>query len=397
MEIIEMGSIRDIDPERWDTVVGDDPAALHGWLRAFEETRLDSTQLRYWIGRDATGILAALPATVYGPASSSAGVIELLFGSWRVGRIPGVASVLGLGAGPAIVGGPPMGVGASILVRRGLDDASRSAAARTLLRAVEAQADGCGGSVWLRGGGVETQACTGVFDPGRYGTSIEMPTTCLDVTWDSLSDFRMALRVSHPSSERNIRLKSNRLRRAGIEIEEVVDPAPLERTLHHLLDRHSRRLNGKPFPTGPEFPTKLKRYLGDRALIRIARSGSRILGVSIALRHRRVIHYKPIGLDETHSLRSEVYHGLSLYQPIEQAPRTGVRRVFFGTHAYEPKLRLGSSLEERSVHVRGQGVCRTRLLRAILGVRSRLITRRIVELSGGASAHGSRRPLRPEP
>jgi len=369
-QVEEIERIGEVEAGAWDAIADQNMFAFHGWLQATEDTIVPSWSARYWLVRDADGLLAALPAQVQEPTDRAVDLDDVL-----LGRLASSARRLGFGAVPALVCGARMGPGAPVLLRRGLDRGVRAELAASLLGAAEERADRNGWTLCLRGVPPDSDLVAGL-DRRLYVGSLEMPTTRLDVRWSSFDDYLRDLKASHPATRKNARQQVNWCERRGVVIEELADPRAQAGRLHEILDAHHWRLNGVPFPFGPGFVTALERGLGRRLLVLVARRETEILAVSLSLRNDDTVYVKMAGIDvESGEGRSEIYHNLLFYHPIRLASEGLCRRLYFGKLAYDSKVKRGAVPEDSDLYLRGRGRLHAFLLRPLFAYRARKIAR----------------------
>ena len=111
--------------------------------------------------------------------------------------------------------------------------------------------------------------------------------------------------------------------------------------------------------------------------MRVARRDSRVLGVSVGLCNGDTMAMRAVGIDEHHPLSAATYHALVYYRPIREAAEEGICQLHLGTHAYDPKVRMGSRLVDSSLFIRARTPAQDLLLRAVLPLRSRRIKEQV--------------------
>jgi predicted N-acyltransferase len=247
-----------------------------------------------------------------------------------------------------------------------------------IVNAIESHCRAEGWYLIFRGIVEPDDALRRVFADRPYVEGAESPGTVMDIRWNSWHDYLKDLKNTHPSTEKGIRVQSNRGRRGGVIIEELTAPSTVEADLYRILAEHHFRKNRTPFYMGEEFMTVLKKNLGDRAVILVARKDGRIVGISIHLRNSSAMQLKFVGIaTDMVKSREAVYFNITYHELIRRAYEEGFERLYLGILTYEPKYRRGARLIPVSSWVWQPGRLRAFMLKLILSYQARWQDRRL--------------------
>jgi len=383
--IEQWDSIARADPGQWDRMAGARVLHSHGWLRALEESSLVRGRHVYFVARGGDGLLGAIATRLQVRGQAGRTLDHLLFN-----RGATLARHLGASPLPALVGGTQVGYANPIALHPGLSAAERGAVRRELLACVERTAAENGWSVCLRDLPRDGSPLAQALADRDYLRTPEMPVACLPITWDSFAGYLAQLKASHRWSAKNVRREMNAARRHGLVIEAIggasFDPEPL----HALLDAHHFRRNREPFPYDPGLLQRTKSYLGDRAMIHVARIGGRLGGVSLGVGDADAVHRLKVGVDPGVGREASLFANLCYNCPIETLTATGCRRIYYGRLLYDFKVRRGCTLIDADLYVNCRNRMRRSMLVALLEIRSRRVAARtaglprLVEAAGDA-------------
>jgi predicted N-acyltransferase len=342
LDVNHSTSIGDIARNSWDALASETPLADYDWLLTCEATEHLHRKVAYWWIRDEQGLVAAVAAylaTVAAPVRS--------IDHHRYGHLVHVVRPIRqlLHSRPTLMCGAQMAPGNPILTRKGLSAEDYGTAVNRILDAIESH---CRINQWnlLFYAMTETdRTLRNLFVNRPYLNASNLPNTLLDIRWNSWQDYLNHLKVTHPATEKSIRMQVNRGRRDGVTIEELDDPTEFESEFYRILSEHFYRKNQSHISIEPEFLTAVKKNLGDRSLIYVAKKNNRVIGVSTYIRNLTTMHWKFFGI-ATEFVRSSnsVYFNLAFHHPIEQACRAGCERVILGTLPYRVKLSRGARL-----------------------------------------------------
>ena len=384
LSVEHFDSIADVDAEQWDGLNGDNALCSHGWLMTHEEFRSLNHRPGYFVARDHRGIAAVVPYHLHEPGGRLGGLDQLLFGRGAV-----VARSLGITVLPALVCGPAMGVHDPILIRPGVAPNEQAALYHAVIDTMETEARRRRASVCFRNVVDEVSPLGALLRSRALAAGSEMPTTCLDLRFDSFAAYLRELKRSHPATAKNIRREIKRGRNADVVIREVEDPAADESRLHGLLDAHYHRLNGLPLPWRPGFLGALRARLGDRVVVYAAWRGDEPVGVAVGARARDTLFLLMIGMDPAGIRDAYLYFNLGYNRPIADAIAAGVRRIYCGKLVYDVKIRRGFRVVPASVYVKGRSRTHDVALKAALFAQTKSVSRKVELPRSGSNARPS--------
>jgi predicted N-acyltransferase len=286
------------------------------------------------------------------------------------GRLRGLPCALGIRVLPAMNCGGLLCWSAGVLFRAGLSDAERARLFKALLVQMEHEAERAECVICFRNIPATESGVSDVLSARGYIRSPELPVCYLDIKWDSFDGYLDELKRHHPRTSKNIRGELNSVRRAGVVISQLANPFPVSDQLHHLMDAHYRRLNGKPFPYGPEFFQKLKTYPEGRAVVHTAVLQGRIIAAQVMFCGKGAGFIPMIGIADEFVRRHNLYFNLAFNQPVEDAIRAGMTRLYFGRMVYGTKLRRGCRLAGANLFVRARSSLSHAGLQLLLAVRA---------------------------
>jgi len=364
-DIVLVDTIAHVDPDEWDELAKRNITASHAWLRLVEETSLYPRQCRCLLAREGSRLQSAIFLWEYKRSDIQNTVDYVLFG-----RLARTARLFGLTVLPAFVGGEAAGHRQTILFRGDLSGTDRRRLLSRMLCFLENTAPTKDRTLCFRGVPVDDADLRAVFSSRRYLCSPELPVCCLDIRWKSFAEYLQALRKQHPQTAKCIRSEIKRLRRVGISIQRLDEPAAVCGRLHALADSHYRRLNGKPFPFRSGFFEEIKSRLGDRAIISTAVRDGLIIGVQVRLSSDGHATVPIIGIDPEHVRKDAIYFNLLYNHSISDAIEEGLLQLRFGTHVYDTKIRRGCQLSEANLYLRPGNGFRGLLMRPAIVLRT---------------------------
>ena len=198
-----------------------------------------------------------------------------------------------------------------------------------------------------------------------------MPVACLELPaeWHSFTDYRRHLNRLRPAKGSSIHGELNRAKKHGLVIELVEDSKHFRR-LYRLLQDHFLRLNRRPFPCDAAIFERLQVNLGERLVVSMASIQQEPVGVCVGIRSGSSLAFPLVGIDQERGRDAATYFNLVYNRNIEHCIEQGIRRVYFGTFAYQTKVRRGCQLIPSHLYIRSQsGLCQ-RILRPLLDLRS---------------------------
>lgn len=386
MEIEQVDRISDVDAAEWDRLAGNDALYSHAWLSVVEECPLEKTDFFYLLARDGGRLLGAAACRIHLQNDSAS--LDAAF----YGRASGVARAFGFGTAPAIVVGSRFGFSPPFILDLALSDSEADEIAEALIRRLVERAELLKASVMLRNTGhnkVERALTRDGFLP-----SPEMPTTYIDIRWNTFAEFLRDLKKVHPTTVKGIRHQISRARRDGVLIERITDSESLSDEVYNMLEQHHRRLNGVAVPFSDGLLSETLRVLGDDAELIVARDGQRMLGAMLGLRRGGVFHVMVVGTEAEAGKRTNTYF-LLLNQMMARAIECGDRRLYFGRLVYAVKMRRGCSIEKSVLWIRGRSRLHRAGLKRVTPIRNLRVTRIIRSLEPASRANAEALQVEP--
>lgn len=368
MEIEQFDSISKIDPAEWDHLAGDDVLYSHAWLSIVEACPLEKADFFYLLVRENGKLLGAAACRIH-LSNDSASLDDSFYG-----RASGLARAVGFSAAPAIVVGSRFGFSPPFLLDRELTDSHAEEIEAALIRRIVEDAELSKATVMVRNA-TRSTAARALAREGFLATP-ELPTTYIDIRWNTFAAFIHDLRNVHRATVKGIRHQISRAKREGIVIERITDPALLSAEVYEVLDQHHRRLNGVPIPFSRELLPEVLRNLGDDAELIVASDGSRVLGAMFGLRRGGVLHAMIVGTATERARTTDTYF-LMLDHMMARAIESGDRRLYYGRLVYAVKMRRGCSIEDSMLWIRGRSKLHRAGLKRITPIRNIRVTRMI--------------------
>jgi predicted N-acyltransferase len=329
-------SIRAFPDMEWDGLAGDDIMSSYGWLRTVEETYTGGMTPVYLAVRQNGRMVAATVAYRIVRPKTNSNLDSVLFG-----RHASLARTLGLTFMPVLECAPYRNYGKHFLMDERLDASHCHHAMYALLSAMEHYAVGNNMALCFnRVMDTEHQLMV-LLGANGYHQTLTFPTNYLDIHWKDFTGYVNAVRKESLNNKKNIKKEINRLKRAGVVIEEMKRLGGDEPRLFELLELNCRKHNQHPLPFKNGFLKKLKQRLGDELSIYISRKQGNITGVSLMFRRGHEAFLSMVGVDYTLARNDGTYFNLTFYPPIEEATRAGVRRLHLGNGQYQTKQRRG--------------------------------------------------------
>lgn len=202
----------------------------------------------------------------------------------------------------------------------------------------------------------------------------------LELVHDSWETFLAAVKIRSTKVAGMIRNEERRARRDGLKFREW-DPARDDTMeFHGFLDVHAKRLNGQPFPFGPEFLPTLARTMGQDVHVLVAERGGQTQGVAVLLTHGTRGYVLYPGLIDKEERSGLVYFNLAYYQSIRLAIDLGLERLAYGNGVYPAKIRRGCSITMTEIHFRPRSDLVRLMLRGPTARHRRFLERKFAPL-----------------
>lgn len=370
-----VNSIAQVNVAEWDGMAGDNVLASYGLLHVLESTRVTAHRSRYFLARGRNGLVGVIASHVdesaYPNGSIPAGghrVDRMIAGKFATAaRYSGVVSL------PCLMCGTPIGTDEPISIREGASAEEQKIIATALVEAVEQTARREHWTVCFRQMRRSESALRTVLTERGYLRGAELPTAYLEIgaDWTSLLDYRRFVKLTHPSTAKNIPGEINLGKKVGLVIEQLAKPGEKAGILHRLMNEHNLRHNSTPFAFQPTFFEHLETLLGDRAPVYVARIGEQIIGVQVTFRQRNELLAWMVGIDPESGRTAATYFNLGYNRLIERAIADGCRRIYFGPLMWEVKARRGCTSLDMDFFFRTRNPLQKMLLGPLFQVRSK--------------------------
>ena len=337
-------TLRDIDPNEWNRLAGENPFATHGWLLTVESCWRNKLEPSYFTLRQDGVVVAASVCYVASATTDAETLDDMLFG-----RLARPARSFGLSFLPAFICGPALGYGWHIGVDQRLSSADQDMVRGMVLDAIEAESRNLGLQLHFVHLLDTENTLQNLLRERGYLRCRNAPVAVLDVNWDSFEDYLSDLPARR---RREFRRQIRRNREAGNAISLVESVPDDESRLLELVDNNARKHNTYPFAFGPGFFHELKRNLGAEAWIFTSRRSGVIMGVSGSVVEGDNAYAFVVGVDHGIAGNDYTYFQLLYYSLIAHAIESGTRHIFYGRGMYEIKLRRGCRLTDTWIYSR---------------------------------------------
>jgi len=365
-EVERLQRIGGLCPLEWDLAAGSKPMSSFGWMLSVEQCRGMDVERFHLVARDSQGLAGAFECSLEASGHPASRFDETVFGGSA-----GVAKMFLMSCLPAVVV-------QKRIQRPGLSPSQAQQLHVQLVDAVEAVAETSNATVGFRQiDESDEKPLTAVLKQRSYCVSVDLPFAQLDLeaNWRSFDDYRRELKQKHPAMESSIRRELNRGKRGGLEIRQEADAADYVQ-FYGLLRDHHLRLNRRAFSCGTDLLLQLKRNLGERLVLSVARIAGEIAGVSVGIRLGEAIAFPLIGIDQEKGKSAATYFNLGYNFNIDQAIAQGIRSIHFGTLVYETKVQRGCRLVPTLLYLRHANRLRQGVARHLLKLRSRRICKK---------------------
>ncbi len=337
MKVRVLRSIREIEPSVWDKLC-DETVFSHGWFLALEESKAVDAHPRHLLLEQDGRAIGILPCFIQ-KSDPYYSLADRLFGP-----LAPIAKHLGLRVLPALLAYSPLAHRSKVFLADGVD---HSTAIKALLDAMQAlrkaeKLPACG---WLFGTGNDQPQQA--LRAAGYRPSYLCPTALWLNTYLSLDMFLERIRRGNRHRYKMIRNELNRFKSSGIALSEEPLNALTDDQLAAMHATHYKRHNtaGRQLLT-PEFFGALKRHLGERALLHVARRDGHVISYSIVLKDSARWHLFLSGeADSQAAHQNKLHFHINYYFPMQKAIDSGAIRLDYGMSAYTMKLERGCLLE----------------------------------------------------
>ncbi len=370
-----VNSMAQVNRAEWDEMSGDNVLASYGLLRMLEDTRVTKHRSRYFLARGGKRLLGVIAGHIDESAFPSGSIPA---GGHRVdrmiaGKFATAARYSGAVSLPCLMCGTAIGTDDPISIREGASADEQKKIATALVDAVEQTARRERWTICFRQVRRNESALRAALEERKYLTGAELPTAYLEIgaDWTSLLDYRRFVKLTHPSTAKNIPGEINLGKKVGLVIEKLANPGEKAEVLHRLMNEHNLRHNSTPFAFRQEFFEQLETLLGDRAPVYIARIGEQIIGVQVTFRQGSELLAWMVGIDPESGRSAATYFNLGYNRLIERAIADGCRRIYFGPLMWDVKARRGCTSMDMDFFFRARNPLQKAMLGPLLQVRSK--------------------------
>jgi len=337
IKISSYRNIDQIDQAQWDKLTGGNPLASSGWLQTVELTFNGLLRPLYVRAESNTGHLLGT-AVCY---VADKGPVVGDFDHMVLGRLKKPMHGIGLSFMPLLICCPLYAYGRHILLSSAVESGRERHVIAAILDHIEHEAKSRGLSLAFTNITSDERILMNELEARQYIYAYDLPHSCLDIAWETFDGYLLDLNKRGKHIRKNVKKEMNRLRRKGVEIQSITDPAATANRLIELLNLNSQRHNGLPFMFSQDFFIALKDHMGAKATIYGAFRGQELNGVCIQLNSHKEGHVTFVGVDHHAAGNDHSYFNLFFYEPINRAIKLGQRRLYFDRLMYTAKRRRG--------------------------------------------------------
>jgi predicted N-acyltransferase len=330
-------NIAGVSKEEWDSLIGNNVFASHGWLKTAEETFIGDIDPRYILVKNRNRLIGAAACYIFNKSELVENLDDLMFG-----RVKKCASIFGISFTPGFVCCPLLCQGSHLLIKGEIDLQNKKTIMKELLGTIEEIAARRRLAVsFIHVTDDESELIELLANRG-YAKSLHVPSTYLDIEWRSFKEYRNALKKKVSRKiDKAIRWEMNRNRKEGVVIKALKYPDRLESLLYELLNKHYYRHNRRPFMFRRGFLKSLKQALGEDVVFYVAFKNGVIAGVCILLKRNKVGYISMVGVDHKMAGNDYTYFNIAYYKPIIDAISDQTTRLYYDRGVEELKARRG--------------------------------------------------------
>ena len=329
-------SIRDVNRGDWDELVGGDVMTSYGWLRSIEETYTQPVHYHYHLLWKEEQLMGAAIAYRHLNKHTNRNLDGIFFG-----RQKALAQKLRLSFHPVLEISPFRCYGKHLIVDRELEDYQRKQVMLALLNGIETDARKRRLALSFIHVMEPEQDLVRLLKTRGYHWTLDYPVNYLDIEWSDFEGYKQFIGQTSRNMKRNIAKEVNRIKRAGVVIEELGDIGHHELRLWELFNLNYQKYNRDAFPFKPDFARRLKANLPHACRFLVARKNGLVSAVCLMLRSGKEVYIPMIGVDYALAKNDATYFNIGFYHPIREALATGVKRLHLGNAQYLLKRRRG--------------------------------------------------------
>jgi hypothetical protein len=339
-----LSSVTEAREAPWNDIIGATPTAQHGSLKTFESTNALGTRPIYF----ALGGAERPTAVAIGYlATEKSHYVQLA--RPLLGRATRLAPALVRMLGPTLVLALRPSYGAPILADSRRSRGEQESLLNELLNDIESYAGEQGLSLAVVGTAPRDQAINQVLRNRAFQETQSYPTAELEVTWKSWDGYLMHLKAGR---RKTIRRESAVFDSSGCSIRALDPSEPLPKNLYTLFQEHYQRRNRRPAVYNENFLEDLRQNLPHNSRIYVAEMDDRTVGFMAALWKDQTAAAVFIGIG--HDARAQnifVYFNF-IYELVRDAPVLGLKRIHFGSTAYDAKRFRGCTISPACLFLR---------------------------------------------
>ena len=331
--------ITEVDKECWDTLTRDNIFMCYNWLKTFEVTTTLSVKPYYLMIFDKDKLVGS-SVCYFDKKAKGASIDDLLLGRLRKFKVFRKLSFL-----PSIICYPRKGFGTHLLISEEVNSNQIKIIMNKLIDCVQDiaflnKASICFQYVMDH----EIDLMNLLTERGFYKT-ISYPLCYIDINWSSFEDYRKYVSLRHPSMKKTIPREINKNRKAGVVIIKLQNVNDYHQRLIELLTMNHEKYDINDFTVKTDYFHLVNEIFGDDAIIYAAAKADKIIGVCVVLRKEQEGYISAIGIDHHYSRGDLTYFNIMYYEPIYNAIKSGIKRLYYSNALYEVKSRRGCIID----------------------------------------------------
>ncbi len=370
-------SVTEAREASWNDVVGATPTAQYGSLKTFESTSALGTRPIYF----ALGGVESPTAVAIGYLATEKSHYAKLARP-LLGRATRLAPALARMLGPTLFLALRPSYGAPILADSRRSRGERESLLNELCKAIEGYADEQGLTLAVVGTTSRDQAINNVLRSRDFQETQSYPTAELEVSWNSWDGYLMHLNAKR---RRTVRRESTVFDGSGCNIRTLGPSEPLPNNLYTLFQEHYQRKNTRPAAYNENFLGDLRRNLPDNSRIYVAELDDRTVGFLVALWKDHTAAAVFIGIGQDARAQNIFAYFNFIYELVRDAPALGLKRINFGSTAYDAKRLRGCTISPACLFLRPASRLARLVGRPAMAVHRRWYERKFKHLLGTGS------------
>jgi len=339
-----LSSVSEAKEAPWNDIIGATPTAQHGSLKTFESTSaLGARPIYFALGgaERPTAVAIGYLATEIPHYSQLARPL--------LGRATRLAPALVRMLGPTLVLALRPSYGPPILADSRRSRGEQESLLNELCNAIEGYAGEQGLSLAVVGITPRDQVINRILRKRAFQETQSYPTAELEVSWNSWDGYLMHLKAGR---RKTIRRESAVFDGAGCRIRALDLSEPLPKNLYILFQEHYQRRNRRPAAYNENFLEDLRRNLPHNSRIYVAEVDDRTVGFMAALWKDQTAAAVFIGIGHDAREQNIFAYFNFIYALVHDAPALGLKRIHFGSTAYDAKRFRGCTISPTGLFLR---------------------------------------------